>query len=134
MIVSAIRAVLPCPAGRIWRTVTDLEHYGWRSDLSRLEVQADGRFVEYTRQGFPTTFTVTAANPCRRWAFRLENSSLRGRWVGEFAPQGGGTRLRFTEEVQPKRWWMRPFVKGYLKGQQARYAGDLRRALETRFG
>lgn len=29
---------------------------------------------------------------------------------------------------------MRPFVKGYLKRQQARYAGDLRRALETRFG
>ena len=45
MIVSAIRAVLPCPAGRIWRTVTDLQHYGWRSDLNRLEVQADGRFV-----------------------------------------------------------------------------------------
>ena len=82
----------------------------------------------------PPRFTVTAQEPCRRWAFRLENSSLRGRWVGEFAPQGGGTRLRFTEEVQPKRWWMGPFVKGYLKGQQARYAGDLRRALETRFG
>ena len=29
---------------------------------------------------------------------------------------------------------MRPFVKSYLKGQQARYAGDLRQALETRFG
>lgn len=84
MIVSAIRAVLPCPAGRIWRTVTDLEHYGWRSDLSRLEVQADGRFVEYTRQGFPTAFAVTAANPCRRWAFTLENENLRGRWQGIF--------------------------------------------------
>ena len=93
-----------------------------------------GAFVEYTPAGVATRFTVTAQEPCRRWAFRLENSGLRGRWVGEFAPQGGGTRLRFTEEVQPKRWWMRPFMKGYLKGQQARYAGDLRRALETRFG
>lgn len=114
--------------------VTDLTDTAWRSDIARVERTGPGAFVEYTPAGVATRFTVTAQEPCRRWAFRLENSSLRGRWVGEFAPQGGGTRLRFTEEVQPKRWWMGPFVKGYLKGQQARYAGDLRRALETRFG
>src|SRR5699024_7603290 len=102
MIVSAIRAVLPCPAGRIWRTVTDLAYYGWRSDLSRLEIQADGRFVEYTRQGFPTAFAVTAANPCRRWAFTLENENLRGRWQGIFWERQGKTAVLFTEWVEPK--------------------------------
>ena len=129
MIVSVIRAVLPCPAGRIWHTVTDLQHYGWRSDLSRLEVQAVGRFVEYTRQGFPTTFTVTAANPCRRWAFTLENENLRGRWQGIFWERQGKTAVLFTEWVEPKAPVPAVLIRLYLKQQQRRYLADLRRAL-----
>lgn len=134
MVTSTLQTTLLYPPEQVWQVVTDLTDTAWRSDIARVERTGPGDFVEYTPAGVATRFTVTAQEPCRRWAFRLENSSLRGRWVGEFAPQGGGTRLRFTEEVQPKRWWMGPFVKGYLKGQQARYAGDLRRALETRFG
>lgn len=134
MVTSTLQTTLPYPPEQVWQVVTDLTDTAWRSDIARVERTGPGAFVEYTPAGVATRFTVTAQEPCRRWAFRLENSSLRGRWVGEFAPQGGGTRLRFTEEVQPKRWWMGHFVKGYLKGQQARYAGDLRRALETRFG
>ena len=134
MVTSTLQTTLPYPPEQVCQVVTDLTDTAWRSDIARVERTGPGAFVEYTPAGVATRFTVTAQEPCRRWEFRLENSSLRGRWVGEFAPQGGGTQLRFTEEVQPKRWWMRPFVKGYLKGQQARYAGDLRRALETRFG
>lgn len=134
MVTSTLQTTLLYPPEQVWQVVTDLTDTAWRSDIARVEATGPDAFVEYTPAGVATRFTVTAQEPCRRWAFRLENSSLRGRWVGEFAPQGGGTRLRFTEEVQPKRWWMGPFVKGYLKGQQARYAGDLRRALETRFG
>lgn len=134
MVTSTLQTTLPYPPEQVWQVVTDLTDTAWRSDIARVERTGPGAFVEYTPAGVATRFTVTAQEPCRRWEFRLENSSLRGRWVGEFAPQGGGTQLRFTEEVQPKRWWMGPFVKGYLKSQQARYAGDLRRALETRFG
>ena len=134
MVTSTLQTTLPYPPEQVWQVVRDLTDTAWRSDIARVERTGPGAFVEYTPAGVATRFTVTAQEPCRRWEFRLENSSLRGRWVGEFAPQGGGTQLRFTEEVQPKRWWMGPFVKGYLKGQQARYAGDLRRALETRFG
>ena len=134
MVTSTLQTTLPYPPEQVWQVVTDLTDTAWRSDIAWVERTGPGAFVEYTPAGVATRFTVTAQEPCRRWAFRLENSSLRGRWVGEFAPQGGGTQLRFTEEVQPKRWWMGPFVKGYLKSQQARYAGDLRRALETRFG
>ena len=135
MIRSTIEEVLFAPPEQVWQIVTETARYpAWRSDVSRVEAPGPGQWIEHTADGFSTAFATAVWEPCRRWEFRLENTSLRGRWVGEFAPQGGGTQLRFTEEVQPKRWWMGPFVKGYLKGQQARYAGDLRRALETRFG
>ena len=80
--------------------------------------------------GLPHQFTVTCAEPFQRWEFDLENANLRGHWVGTFAGTAGGTALCFTETVEVKRWWMGPFVRGYLKRQQARYVEDLRRALE----
>ena len=90
--------------------------------------------MEYTREGAATRFFVTQVHPGRRWEFHLENPSLRGNWTGEFFQEAQGTRLRCTERVQAKRWWMAPFVKGYLKRQQARYMEDLSRELERRHG
>ena len=130
MIVSAIRAVLPCPAGRIWRTVTDLEHYGWRSDLSRIETAGGGQFTEYTTEGYPTTFTVTAMEPCRRWEFDMDNTNMRGHWTGTFVQNGATAEASFPEDVTAKKLLLKPFVRTYLKKQQANYMRDLKKALE----
>ena len=130
MVTSVIEATLPCGPEDVWQMVTDLRHTAWRSDLSRVEERGPRSFVEYTREGFPTQFTVTCAEPFQRWEFDLENANLRGHWVGTFARAAGGTALCFTETVEVKRWWMGPLVRGYLKRQQARYVEDLRRALE----
>ena len=85
--------------------------------------------MEYTRQGFPTAFAVTAANPCRRWAFTLENENLRGRWQGIFWERRGKTAVLFTEWVEPKAPVPAVLIRLYLKQQQRRYLADLRRAL-----
>ncbi len=129
MAVSTIKAVLACDLARVWETVTDLAHPSWRSDLSRIEVLSPTEFVEYTKDGFPTSFTVTAAEPCRRWEFDMENANMKGHWTGVFSGKDGETELVFTEEITPKKWWMKPLVGGYLKKQQARYMEDLKRAV-----
>ena len=129
MVTSVIEATLPWGPEDVWQMVTDLRHTAWRSDLSRVEERGPRSFVEYTREGFPTQFTVTCAEPFQRWEFDLENANLTGRWTGEFRPEGGGTRVVFTEVITPKRRWMRLFAKGYLRRRQARYAADLRQAL-----
>ena len=47
--------------------VFDIENYAaWRSDLSKTEVISDTQFVEYTKDGYQTTFTVTLVEPYRR--------------------------------------------------------------------
>ncbi len=112
MVTSVIEATLPWGPEDVWQMVTDLRHTAWRSDLSRVEERGPRSFVEYTREGFPTQFTVTCAEPFQRWEFDLENANLRGHWVGTFARAAGGTALCFTETVEVKRWWMGPFVRG----------------------
>ena len=108
--------------GTVWEIVTSLDDYAWRSDLDRIEIREPSQndpavpcsrtpvgrsFREYTKDGFSTTFTITA-----------------------FEKTAAGTRADFTEKVTAKKLWMKPFTGFYLANQQKRYMEDLRRKLE----
>lgn len=109
----------------------NVENYGaWRSDLSKTEVISDKQFIEYTKDGYPTTFTVTLVEPYRRWEFDMENSNMTGHWIGVFTDKGNETEIDFMECVEAKTWLLKPFVKSYLKKQQAQFVADIRKALE----
>lgn len=133
MTTSTATATFACDIQSVWDTVTSLEETAWRSDLGRIEVLNDRQFVEYTEEGYATTFTVTAMEPCRRWEFDLENDNIKGHWTGIFTQKGEQTEISFTEEVAVKKpllkLLMKPYLKAYLKKQQAQYISDLRSAL-----
>ena len=57
--------------------MTDLAHTTWRSDLARVEVLDETHFVEHTKSGYATSFTVTDCKALRRWAFTM-GGRLRG--------------------------------------------------------
>ena len=130
MPTSKVSVHFSCPVERVWQAVTDLSRTAWRSDLKRVEVLDESHFVEHTKSGYATNFTVTACEPLRRWAFTMENDNMSGSWEGIFEAAEDGTRLHCTETVNAKRWWMRPFVPGYLRRQQRLYLDDLWRELQ----
>lgn len=127
---STITAQFPCDCRTVWDIVTDNANYGWRSDLSKIEVVDEQNFDEYTKDGFVTHFCITAKEPCREYRFTMENKNMSGRWSGIFEGKDGGTQITFTEEVQVNNPIMNLFVKAYLKKQQAQYIADLRKALD----
>ena len=130
MAVSNIKARIPGELQKVWDFVLDIENYAvWRSDLSKTEVISDTQFIEYTKDGYPTTFTVTLVEPYKRWEFDMENSNMKGHWIGVFNDNGNGTEIDFTEFVEVKNWLMKLFVKSYLKKQQAQFVADIKRAL-----
>lgn len=129
MAVSNIKVTFQSDIQRVWETVTSLEHYAWRSDLSKIEVLNDKQFIEYTSEGYATTFTVTAIEPYKRWEFDMENGNMKGHWIGIFAQKDKETELDFTEDVVAKKVFMKPFIKAYLKKQQALYVSDLKKVL-----
>lgn len=130
MATATVNEVFQSNVQKVWETVTDVEHYAWRSDLDRTELLNEKQFVEYTKDGYATTFTITATEPCRRWEFDMENGNMKGHWMGVFTAKGQQTEVEFTEEVTAKKLIMKPFVKAYLKKQQAQFVADLRKALE----
>ena len=126
MATSNINALIPGELCKVWEFVLDIENYStWRSDLSKTEVISGTQFIEYTKDGYPTTFTVTVVESYRRWEFDMENSNMKGHWIGVFTDKGNETEIDFTECVEAKKWLMKPFVKLYLKKQQAQYVEDI---------
>jgi hypothetical protein len=130
MTTSNIKAQIFCELRQVWDLVLDIENYdAWRSDLSKTEVISDKQFIEYTKDGYPTTFTVTVVEPYRRWEFDMENSNMKGHWIGVFTAKGDEAEIDFTECVEAKKLLMKPFVKSYLKKQQTQFVADIRKAL-----
>ena len=75
MATSNIKALIPSVLRQVWDFVLDIENYAaWRSDLSKTEVINDKQFIEYAKDGYPTTFTVTLVEPYRRWEFDMKTA------------------------------------------------------------
>lgn len=131
MAIVNMKATFQCEIQKVWNIVTSLDNYSWRSDLDRIEVLDNNRFIEYTKEGYATTFTITNTEPCRRWEFDMDNDNMSGHWIGIFSYENGITTIDFTENVTAKKLVMKPFVKSYLKKQQSAYAADLEKAVST---
>jgi hypothetical protein len=127
---STMTAVLGSDIQRVWDVVTDNENYAWRSDINKVETKGNGQvFIEYTKDGFPTTFTITSKKPPELYEFEMKNQHMQGRWRGIFSQKNGRTHIEFTEEVSVKNPIMNLFAKAYLRKQQTAYIADLRKAL-----
>lgn len=127
---SNVKVTFQSDIQKVWRTVTDLKNYEWRSDLNRIEILDEKKFIEYTKEGYSTTFIITVIEPYKRWEFDMENDNIKGHWIGIFTQKGEQTEVDFIEDVVVKKMFMKPFVKTYLKKEQLRYVSDLKKCLE----
>lgn len=129
MTISNIKTIIQSDIYKVWEVVLAVENYAWRSDLSKTEVVDDKQFIEYTNGGYPTTFTVTLVEPYKRWEFDMENTNMKGHWVGVFTSKDNETEIEFTEHVTAKKFFMKPFVKSFLKKQQVQFVTDLKKSI-----
>ena len=128
MAVSNIKAELSADIEKVWMIITSFDS-AWRSDLCEIERIDEKHFVEIDKSGFKTRFTITVFEPHSLYEFDIENENISGHWTGKLSSENDRTVIDFTENILPKKAIMKPFVKGYLKKQQAVYLRDLRKAL-----
>ena len=130
MIKSNIRKQFKCDKEKLWMIITDNTNYSWRSDLSKIEIVDNTHFIEYTKNNFPTFFTITVKEKLKEYKFDLENTNLKGKWIGIFKElPNGNIELDFTEEIEVNNFIMKLLAKPYLKSQQKRYIRDLEKEL-----
>ena len=96
MAVSNINTIINNDIQKVWNIVLAVDKYNlWRSDLSKTEIINDKQFIEYTKNGYATTFTVTVVEPYKRWEFDMDNSNMKGHWIGIFTDKGNETQIKF---------------------------------------
>lgn len=130
MIRSNIKKQFFCDKNKLWDIITDNSNYKWRTDLSKIEIIDETHFIEYTKNNFPTYFTITAKEKLKEYKFDLENDNIKGKWVGTFKElPNGNIELDFTEEIEVNNLIMKLLAKSYLKRQQKRYMRDLEKEI-----
>ena len=130
MVKSNIKKQFSCDKNKLWDIITDNSNYKWRTDLLKIEIKDETHFIEYTTNNFPTYFTITAKEKLKEYKFDLENTNLKGKWIGIFKElPNGNIELDFTEEIEVKNFIMKLLAKPYLKSQQKKYMKDLEKEL-----
>ena len=61
----------------------------------------------------------------------IENKNVKGHWVGIFSGNEKRATIDFREYIEPRKWFMTPFVKMHLKYWQMEYVMDLRNVLKS---
>ncbi len=130
MIKSNIKKEFNCNIEKLWHIITDNTKYTWRSDLSKIEITDDKHFIEYSKNNFPTYFTITRKENLKEYKFDIENTNMKGKWTGIFKSlDNGNVLLDFTEEIETTNFLMKLLAKLYLKSQQKRYMRDLEKEI-----
>lgn len=131
MVKLNIKKEFHCNIEKLWNIITDNTKYTWRSDLSKIEIIDNTHFIEYSKNNYPTYFTITSKVDLKEYKFDIENSNIKGKWIGIFTKlDNGNVLLDFTEEIETNKFLMKLFTKPYLKNQQKRYMKDLERELK----
>ena len=130
MVKSNIKKEFKCDIEKLWDIITDNTRYDWRSDLSKLEIIDDSHFIEYAKNNYPTYFTITSKVNLKEYKFDIENTNIKGKWIGIFKKlDNGNVLLDFTEEIETNHFMMKLLAKPYIKSQQKRYMNDLEKEL-----
>lgn len=134
MIESTIKKVFSCNIEKIWDIITNNEDFSWRSDVAKIEILDDTHFIEYANNNYPTYFTITKKEKYTEYCFDIENTNIRGKWIGKFCDLGNGmVELEFKEIVEVNNFFMKILAKPYLKKQQKRYMRDLKKEIDKDF-
>lgn len=131
MIKSIIKAEINASIDDVFKIITDNNNYSWRSDLDRIDIVGDNKFVEYAKNGFPTEFTITDCIPNSYYAFNIDNANMSGRWYGKFDSVNDITVVEFTEELTAKKALPKFLIKHYIKKQQRQYIKDLKKYITS---
>ncbi len=130
MVKSNIKKEFSCDIEKLWNVITDNTNHTWRSDLSKIEITDDKHFIEYAKNNYPTYFIITSKEYLKEYKFNIENSNIKGKWIGLFKKlPNGNAELDFTEEIETNNFLMRLLAKPYLKSMQRRYMKDLEKEI-----
>ena len=126
-LLASATAFFPVPAAQLWKVVTDNKDTAWRSDLIKVEMKADGSWLEYAKGGGCTQFTIYCWQPLERYGFTMENKYFSGIWEGFLQERTNGTQWSMKEMIYVKNPFIAFIARNFwpLEKIQQQYLADL---------
>lgn len=130
MAAYATRTMLNCTVEKAWELVTTLEtQMDWREDLKKIEILDSRQFIEHTRDGYTTHYTITKVEERQLWQRTLTNEDLVGHTSYTFVEKGNQTLFIMKENMSTSNLLFKIFVKNYLRSHQYNYIQSLKKAI-----
>ena len=124
------KTMFDCTVEKAFELVATVEkQMEWRTDLKEVEVISPRQFIEHTKDGYSTYYTVTKMGYNQYWQRTFENENLEGFSLYTFIPKGNKTQFVMTEKARTSKLLMKPYVRNFLKGHQYHYIHNLKEAI-----
>lgn len=114
----------------VWKLVTDVANYSWRSTISRCDLIDEKHFIEYAKDGTKTQFYISDSEYLRFWACDFQNEKISGHFVADFTLSGNKSIVSLTTRMQAKTSRIfGAFNNIHFMQEQKRFFKDLKRTL-----
>ena len=124
------RTMLNCTVEKAWELVTTLEtQMDWREDLKEIEILDSRQFIEHTRDGYITHYTLVKVEERKLWQRTLTNEDMVGQTLYTFVEKGNQTLFTMKENMSTSKLLFKIFVKNYLRSHQYNYIQNLKKAI-----
>ena len=121
-----------CEAEKVWEVLENLSDCSWRRNIREIEVISDTQFVEISKEGYRTSYTIVEKEECKSVSLEFENENMHGSTTMILCEENGVTTAEFWLEVLTSKSFMKPFVKAAMRISHAEYLEDLQKALENK--
>ena len=128
---SNILANLKSSPRNIWEIIINNEDYFWRSDLEKIEIVDETKFIEYHKSGNKTVFIVVDKIPYEEYRLNIFHDKFTGERILRLEEEKDGTTLELSEKIEmnDKLTELLSYMSMNIKMEQKIYIRDLKKKL-----
>ena len=128
---SNILANLKSSPRSIWEIIINNEDYFWRSDLEKIEIVDETKFIEYHKSGNKTVFIVVDKIPYEEYRLNIFHDKFTGERILRLEEEKDGTNLELSEKIEmnDKLTELLSYMSMNIKMEQKIYIRDLKKKL-----
>ncbi|NLY20659.1 MAG: hypothetical protein GXZ08_05210 [Tissierellia bacterium] len=115
----------------VWEVITNKEDYSWRSDLEKIEIVDETKFIEYHKSGNKTVFIIVDKIPYEEYRLNIFHDKFTGEWVAKLKEKSDGTTIEIYKKIEmtDKLTELMSYMSINMKMEQKIYIRDLKKKL-----
>lgn len=117
--------VLDDKVANVFKKITDIKNVNWRSDLNVIKGIDDNNFIEYSKKGYPTFYTVLKSTRNKSYELEFTNNKVEGYIKYFLKKEEDKTNIIVTLDITFVNAKFKMIAKHKLKKEWNKFISDL---------